>query len=184
MLDSLLFLAAATDSAGEVGLAGQFGIDLKMIAAQAVNFIVVAFLLWRFAFKPVMATLDERQDKIAEGLKFAEESKARLEETEKRQEEVLREANRKAQEILLEARDKARQFEEKMKSETAGQIEEMRRRAEETNEQERQKMLAEVRQEIARLVVLTSGKVLQRELSGDEKSRLNNSAAEEITRLN
>lgn len=184
MLDSILFLAAAADAGAEAGLVGQFGIDLKLIAAQVVNFVVVAFLLWRFAFKPVIATLDERQDKIAAGLKFAEESKTKLAETEKRQAEVLREANRKAQEILHESRDKAQQFEDKMKAETAAQIEAMRQRAEEANEREREKMLTEVRQEIARLVVLTSGKVLQRELSGDEKSRLNASAAEEIARLN
>ena len=184
MLDSFFILAANTDPAADAGLAGQFGINIKLIAAQAVNFIVVAFLLWRFAFKPVMATLDERQDKIAAGLKFAEESKVQLEETEKRQAEVLREANREAQAILHESREKAQQFEVKMKAETSAQIEEMRRRADEANEQEREKILAEVRQEIARLVVLTSAKVLQRELSGEEKARLNTSAAEEIARLN
>lgn len=185
MLESLTFLAAATaEGAGETGLAGQFGIDLKLILAQAINFAVVAFLLWRFAFKPVMATLDERQNKIAEGLQFAEEAKTQLAETEKRQAEVLREANAKAQEILHEARENAARFEEKMKNETASQIEDMRRRADEANELEREKMLAEVRQEIARLVVLTSGKVLRRELSGEEKERLNKTAAEEISRLN
>ncbi|MGC9451584.1 MAG: F0F1 ATP synthase subunit B [Oceanipulchritudo sp.] len=188
MLDTLMLLAAATAEApaesGIQGLISQFGIDWKLIFAQAVNFAVVAFLLWRFAFKPVMATLEERQRKIAEGLQFAEESKNQLAETEKRQAEVLREANTKAQEILHEARLKATAFEEKMKNETAAQIEDMRKRAEESNEQERQKILAEVRREIARLVVLTSGKVLQRELGDDEKSRLDQAAAEEIARLN
>lgn len=188
MLESITFLAAATaESAGEGGisaLAGQFGVDGKMILAQAVNFAVVAFLLWRFAFKPVMATLDERQQKIAEGLQFAEEAKKQLVDTEKKQAEVLREANTKAQEILTEARDNAARFEDKMKGETASQIEEMRKRADEANELERQKILSDVRQEIARLVVLTSGKVLQRELAEDEKSRLNKAAAEEIAQVN
>jgi F-type H+-transporting ATPase subunit b len=188
MLESITLIAAATghavDAAGDTSLVGQFGIDYKLIIAQAINFIVVAFLLWRFAFKPVMATLDERQRKIAEGLQFAEESKTQLAETEKRQAEVLREANVKAQEIFHEARDKAREFEEKMKAETSSQIEDMRRRGDEANELERQKILTEVRQEIARLVVLTSGKVLQRELSDEEKTRLDKSAAEEISQLN
>lgn len=188
MLESITLIAAATghaaEAAAESSLAGQFGIEWKLIVAQAVNFIVVAFLLWRFAFKPVMATLDERQRKIAEGLQFAEESKTQLAETEKRQAEVLREANVKAQEILHEARENARQFEDKMKAETASQIEDMRRRGDEANELERQKMLTEVRQEIARLVVLTSGKVLKRELSDEEKTRLDKSAAEEISQLN
>ncbi len=186
MMDTILLIAAASaDTASEsVGLAGKFGIDGKLILAQAINFAIVAFLLWRFAFKPVMATLDERQHKIAEGLQFAEESKKQLAETEKRQAEVLREANAQAQEILHEARENATRFEEKMKGETASQIEEMRKRAEESNELERQKMLSEVRQEIARLVVMTSGKVLQRELADDEKARLDKAAADEISRLN
>jgi F-type H+-transporting ATPase subunit b len=188
MLDTFTILAASAahraEESGLSALAGQFGIDGKLILAQAINFIIVAFLLWRFAFKPVMATLDERQRKIAEGLQFAEESKTQLAETEKRQAEVLREANNKAQDILHEARDNATQFEEKMKAETAVQIEEMRNRADEANELERQKMLSDVRQEIARLVVLTSGKVLQRELGDDEKARLDKAAASEISQLN
>jgi F-type H+-transporting ATPase subunit b len=184
MVDSLLVLAAATEAGSDPSLVGQFGIDGKLILAQTVNFIVVAFLLWRFAYKPVMATLDERQSKIADGLQFAEEAKTQLAETEKRQAEVLREANTKAQEILSESRDRAKEFEDKMKSETAAQIEDMRKRAEEANELERQRMLTEVRQEIARLVVLTSGKVLQRELPSEEKTRLNEAAAEEISRMN
>lgn len=185
MLDSITLLAAATTEAvPDVSLVGQFGLDWRLILAQAVNFIIVAYLLWRFAYKPVVVTLDERQRKIAEGLQFAEESKVQLAETEKRQAEVLREANAKAQEIFHEARDNAAKFEEKMKAETASQIEDMRRRADEANELERQKMLTEVRQEIARLVVLTSGKVLRRELSDEEKTRIDKNAAEEISQLN
>lgn len=188
MLDTITILAAsaapAAEGSGLSALAGQFGIDGKLIFAQAINFVIVAFLLWRFAFKPVMATLDERQKKIAEGLQFAEEAKTQLAETEKRQAEVLREANSKAQEILQEARDNANQFEDKMRAETSAAIEEMRKRADEANELERQKILSDVRQEIARLVVLTSGKVLERELADDEKARLDKAAAAEISQLN
>lgn len=189
MFETITLLAAATAETAQEGgalaeLAGKFGIDGKLILAQAINFVIVAFLLWKFAFKPVMETLEDRQQKIAEGLQFAEESKNQLAETEKRQAEVLREANTKAQEILHEARDRAVELEEKMKNETASQIEDMRKRAEESNELERRKMLTEVRQEIARLVVMTSGKVLQRELGEDEKARLDKAAADEISQLN
>lgn len=180
MIDTFSFLAAAAAGETEAGLIGKFGIDWQLIVAQAINFVIVAFLLWRFAFKPVMATLDERQKKISEGLQFAEESKKQLAETEKKQGEVLREANNRAQEILHEAREKAGQFEEKMKADTAAQIEEMRKRAEEANERERQKIMSEVREEIARLVVLTSAKVLRRELDEEERHRLDKAAAEEI----
>lgn len=182
LLDTITLAAAAAP--GDSSLIGQFGIDIKLILAQAMNFVVVAFLLWRFAFKPVMETLDERQKKIIEGLQFAEESKRQLAKTEIRQAEVLREAQVKAQEILHQTRETARQFEDKMKAQTESRMEEARQRADEANKHERQKILTEVRQEIARLVVLTSGRVLQRELSPEEKSRLDKTAAEEISQLN
>ncbi len=181
MLHSLYLLAAA---APEPGLVGQFGIDGKLIVAQAVNFIVVAWLLWRFAYKPVMVTIDERQHKIAEGLQFAEEAKRQLAETERRQAEVLREAHAKAQEIYKEARQSAREFEARMKAETAFQIEAMRKRAEEAIEIQRQKMLRDIRSEVARFVIQISSRVLQRELPPEEKARLEKGAAAEIARLN
>jgi len=181
MLHSLPILAAA---AAEPGLIGQFGVDGKMIVAQAINFIVVAWLLWRFAYKPVMVTMDERQHKIAEGIQFAEEAKRQLAETERRQAEVLREAHTKAQEIYKEARQGAREFEARMKSETAFEIEALRKRAEESTETMRQKMLRDVRSEVARFVIQISSRVLRRELPPEEKARLEKGAAAEIARLN
>jgi F-type H+-transporting ATPase subunit b len=181
MLETFTFLAAAV-SDENVGLVREFGIDPKMIAVQIVNFGIVAFLLWRFAFKPVLSTMDDRQRKISEGLKFADDAKRELAETEKRQVLVLREANTQAQEILQVARDSAQQFEDKMKAEALSQIEDMRRRAKEANEHERQRMVGEAKKEIARLVVITSGKVLQRELTDGDKERLSAKAAEEIAR--
>ena len=77
MLSSLLFLAQAAAPAAEAAAAhgeaasgvskilGDFGISWPFILAQILNFSVVAFILWKFAFKPVLATLDERQQKIA-----------------------------------------------------------------------------------------------------------------------
>lgn len=183
MLETLSILAAATaEAAPKAGLVGQFGIDLKLIVAQAINFIVVAYVIWRFAYKPVIAALDERQRKIAEGLQFAEEAKLQLAETERRQAEVLREANLKAQEIFHEARQNARAFEERMKSETSFQLDEMRQRAESANEVHRQKMLTDVRQEVARFVIEIASRVLRRELGSEEKARLDKAAATEIAR--
>ena len=86
MLASLTILAVAeaTAEAGSISeLLGTFGVDGRVIIAQALNFIVVAVLLWFFAFKPVMTTLDIRQHKIAEGLQFAEDAKQQLAEAEK-----------------------------------------------------------------------------------------------------
>ena len=50
---------------------------LAHLIAQMVNFIIVAVVLYKFAVKPIAATLDERQQKISEGLQYAEEMKTR-----------------------------------------------------------------------------------------------------------
>src|SRR5207302_2394872 len=82
MLTSLLILAAAApEAAAESGitqLTHTFGINLPAILAQVVSFCVVAFVLWYFAFKPVLATINERQRTISAGLKYAEEMQAKL----------------------------------------------------------------------------------------------------------
>ena len=75
MSSLLLTLAAATPADGDnalVKITQDFGINLPSILAQMVSFSVVAYVLWKFAFKPVMATMDERQKQIASGLQYAE----------------------------------------------------------------------------------------------------------------
>lgn len=186
MLDTLLFLAAAPEalnpeaSGGISALANQFGIDWRLILAQAINFIVVAFLLFKFAFKPVLKTIDQRQQKIADGLQYAQEMKEKLAEAERKQQEMLRKAQQDAQQIVTEARTSAKEFYDRQTQETAQKVEEMLERGKQANELERQRILSEVRQEVARLVVQTSARVLAKELSEQEKSAFNQRASEEL----
>lgn len=189
MIDTLFLFAAAGAEHAETGnvvsdLAGKFGVEWGLIIGQAINFGLVGVVLWFFAFKPVLKTMDERNRKIQEGLQFAEESKQQLEATEKRNAEVLREANEKAQAILGEAREQATEYSEKQRALTDQQMVDLLARGKDSIDREREKMLSEVRQEVARLVVLTTGKVLETELTDDEKTRFNASAVEKIGRLN
>lgn len=56
----------------------QFGIDWKLMVAQLINFAVVFFVLKKFAYKPILKLLDERKQKIEDGLSFAEKAKQEL----------------------------------------------------------------------------------------------------------
>lgn len=161
-------------------LAGQFGVDWGTLFAQSANFIIVAVVLYKFAVKPIAATLDERQQKISEGLQYAEEMKTQLAEAERERNEKIKEAAQQAQTILSEAREQSKDLIEQKTQEAAAQAEAMIRKASEATELERQKMLSDVRQEVARLVVATSGKVLERQLSDAEKSTYSDAAAKEL----
>ncbi len=85
-----------------------------------------------------------------------------------------------AQKILNETREKSEEMIEQKTQEAAAQAEAIIRKASEATELERQKMLSDVRQEVARLVVETSSKVLSRDLSDSEKQTFSDSAAKEL----
>ena len=172
----------AAQSEGNVisDIAGKFGVTWPTLVAQMVNFVLVAAVLYKFAVKPIAATLDERQQKIAEGLQYAEEMKTQLAEAERERAEKVKEAAAEAQRILSESREQAKEMIEQKTQEAAAQAEAIIRKATEATELERQKMLSDVRQEVARLVVATSGKVLSRELSDYEKSSYSDAAAKEL----
>ena len=150
----------AAEDSKIVKIADKFGVSLSTLIPQMVNFCLVAMALYYFAVKPVTKALDERQQKIVDGLQYAEEMKVQLAEAERERAAKISEAAEEAQRILTEAREQSKEMIEKKTQEAAAQAEAIIRKASEATEQERQKMLSDVRKEVARLVVITSSKVL------------------------
>ena len=204
MLSPLLILAQATAPAVEAAaahgeaatgigkilndlgitkIANDFGLSVPFFLAQVVNFCVVAFILWRFAFKPVLATLDERQQKIADGLKYTEEMKAKLEATQQETAAILKQASVDASHLVDEARKSAKDYLEKQTHETAAKINDMLVKSREAVELEHKKMLADARVEIARLVVVTTERVLSKRLSDADRAAYNDAASRELTNV-
>jgi F-type H+-transporting ATPase subunit b len=189
MLSHLLVIAQASTPAAEAAPSGitkithDFGISWPFLLAQVLNFSVVAFILWRFAFKPVLATLDERQKKIADGLRYADEMKAKLEAVQQESVASAKRAQIEASRIIDEARKSAKEFLDKQTQESAAKANEILARAQEVIELEKKKMLSEARTEIARLVVTITQRVLGKELSDADRSRYNESASRELTNV-
>jgi len=178
-------LAAAPVADGEAGpiqtIVQNFGLDSGFFFGQVVNFLIVAALLYFFAFRPILRTVNERQTKIEDGLRYSEEMKAKLADAEKSHEETLRKASVEAQEILKEAKAQASQLIETKSEEARAKAEDIIQRGELSLAAERKKMLDEVQGEVTRLVVATTRKVLDRELSDAEKSSFSDRAASELT---
>jgi F-type H+-transporting ATPase subunit b len=192
MLSHLIILAQAAAPAAEAANNGaaasgitkithDFGLSLPFFLAQVVNFCVVAVILWKFAFKPVLSTLDERKKKIADGLRYTDEMKAKLEAVQQESAASAKRAQSEATRIIEEARKSAKEFFEKQTQETAAKAGDILAKAEQAIELEKKKMLSEARTEIARLVVETTQRVLSKELSDADRSRYNESAARELT---
>ncbi len=192
MISSLLVFAQVTEHAAETAAAhgeatgiakivSDFGISWPFFLAQVLNFSVVAFILWKFAFKPVLATLDERQQKIASGLQYAEEMKAKLEAVQQESAASAKRAQVEATKIIEEARKSAKDFLDKQTQETTARANDILAKAQQAVELEHKKMLADARSEIARLVVATTQRVLAKELTDADRSRYNDSATRELS---
>ena len=179
MFSNLLVLAAA--AGGLTQITDTFGINLPAILAQVVSFSVVAYVLWRFAFKPVLATMDERQQKIEAGLKYTEEMKAKLEATQQESAALIQQAQEKASAIIHETRQTAKEYLDKQTQEAAQKANDLMVKAQQAIELERRKMISEARAEIASLVVTTTERVLAKKLSDAERASYNESAARELT---
>ena len=174
----MIVLASLTDTAQ--GIVETFGIDWPMLIAQAINFLIVAFVIWKFAFKNILSTIKEREKQIADSLSNADKIKLELEETEKQQQETLQEASLEAKKTISIAQEQAKAFIEEQKEDARKQAEEIITKAKLAMEQERERVLREAREEIASLVVLTTSKVLSKDLSEEEKERFSAKATEEL----
>lgn len=190
MLSSLLLLAATTGieaaahgeaASGISKITSDFGISVPYIIAQVVNFAIVAFLLWKFAFKPVMVTLDERQAKIASGLKYAEETKAQLASAQQECAAVIKGAQQDATRLIEEARKTAKEFSERETTAATERANGIITKAQQAIDLEHKKMLEQARTEIARLVITTTQRVLAKELSEADRARYNEAAARELS---
>jgi len=86
---------------------GKLGLDWIHLVAQVVNFGIIAWIIWRFLLKRLVATMNERREKIAQGLADAERAKVSLAEAEKERQKILQDASAESYRILQAARDDA-----------------------------------------------------------------------------
>ena len=156
------------------------GVDGPKLIAQLINFGIVMFVLWRFAYKPVLEMLENRRQKIAEGMDNAEKIKSELAETQAERDKVLTEANQKAEKLIADAKDAAKQVGEAEGQRAVKQAEEIIRKAREVTEADRDRMMAELKSEIGRLVVDTTTKVSGKVLTSEDQQRLIDETQKEL----
>ena len=177
----MFYIASAQDILDKgQSIAQDFGVNWPMLIAQAVNFILVAFVIYRFGFKGILSTIKEREKQISDSLKHAEKIKLELEETQKKQKETLQEASIEAKKTVTGAQEQAKSYIESQKEDARKLAEEIIQKAKDAMTLERERVLNEAKEEIASLVVLTTSKVLQKELGDEEKARFSTAAAEQL----
>ncbi len=157
-----------------------FGVSKAGFLASLINFIILLFILQRFAYKPLLQVLDERRKKIAESMKQAEQIKEELAKTQAARDEILQKANQNAQRMIDEARLAADKFRDQKLNEALQSAQETLRKAQEAGRQEREKILSDLRKEMVGLVIATTTKVTGKILTQDDQKRLADETLKEL----
>jgi F-type H+-transporting ATPase subunit b len=178
MIATLLAANSFADTARET--AETFGWNVPLFLSQVVSFVIVAFLLRRFAYKPILTVLEERRQRIAQGLANADKIKQQLAEAEQRHAEILAKANTEAQRMIDEARESAGHVAERREQEAIAAAEQIMAKAREASEIEHERTMAELKRELGRLVVDTTSKVTGKVLNSDDQRRLQEEAARQM----
>ncbi|MBM3875416.1 MAG: F0F1 ATP synthase subunit B [Verrucomicrobia bacterium] len=173
-MNSIFFLAAsAAEGGGPLdAVTKTFGWNPQMFFSQVVAFVIVALVLKKFAYQPVLDMLDERKKRIAESLENAEKIKAELARTEAARQEILGKANADATKFIEEARAAAAKVLEVESQKAIATANQIIVKAREANDAELARMKAELRREMGRLVVETTGKVAGKVLTLEDQQRL------------
>jgi F-type H+-transporting ATPase subunit b len=157
------------------------GIQWPKLIAQAVNFAIVLFILWRWAYKPVFAMLDARRQKIAEGVANAEKIAAQLAKTEADRKTVLTQAGDQANKMIEDARVAALRVREVETQKAIAAAEQIMIKAREAAVRDHERMLAELKREVGRLVVQTTATVTGKILTADDQRRLAEETEKQLT---
>ena len=178
---NVIFLVAAGSFGDMVrDTADTFGWNPWLFLSQVVSFSIVALLLKRFAYKPILAVLEDRRRRIEEGLLNAEKIKKELAEAQKRYAEILAKANADAQKMIDEARESSAHLAERKQQEAIAGAEQIIAKAREAAAFEHERTMESMKRELGRLVVETTAKVTGKVLTTEDQQRLQEEAARQV----
>jgi F-type H+-transporting ATPase subunit b len=136
------------------------------------TFLVLAGLLAKFAWRPLIAALEARQGAIRTSLDEARQAKQELERLHVESARILAQARTEAESILTATRSDANQFREELKQKARAEAAGIVKNAERQIELETARALQQIRQEAVDLSVTIASKLLQRNVSKDDNMRL------------
>lgn len=166
------------EATGPAAVLGTFGVRGDLFAAQLVNFLIVLVVLWRFAYKPIMRKLDERDQLIAKSVMDAQAMEKRVQEFEAERTSMLAAARKEAQDIMMTAMAQSDVRRDEMIEASKREVERVIAKGKQQMAIERESMLRDVRKDIVDIAMKAAARILHDGVT-EKKSQ---SLAEEVVR--
>ncbi len=175
---TLLAAGGFSETAAEIGR--NFGWKPAYFVAQVINFLLVLYVLKRFAFGPIQEILEKRRANIKEGEEKLAQIEQKLIESEKTNAALIEKANADAKRLINEAKDSSAKLAEQKAAEAVTNAQNIMAKAEEAAKAERATMAADLKKEFGRLVVATTSQVTGKALNEDDQKRINEEALSSV----
>lgn len=142
-----------------------------LIFWQAVVFLLLFFVLAKMAWKPILASLKEREESIQGSLDQAEKAKIEMESLKAGNEKLLKEAREERDKILREARDAAHRLHDEAQTDAKKNADKIIEDAKSVIQTEKQAALRDVREQVALFSLEVAEKLMKKNLSDDKAQK-------------
>ena len=139
---------------------------------QTIIFILLIFLLKKYAWKPILDAVNEREEGIKNALLSAEKAKEEMASLQSDNEETLKKARAERDSLLKEAREIKQQLIDDAKNEAQSEAKKIISQAQETIQNEKKAAISDLKNQVASLSIDIAEKVLKEKLS-DDKTLMN-----------
>lgn len=148
------------------------GFEFPKFLWQVANFLILLWILKKFAYKPINNMLDERRQSIENAINNAETAKNEAEKLRKDYESRLAEAKKEAQDILAKATKLGEEMKNDIITNAQNEATKAIQRAQEEITREKDQAIAALRDEVATLAVMAAGKVLGKSIAVADHEKL------------
>ena len=150
------------------------------LVIQGLAFFAVAWLVMKFGWPPIIAAIEERQQKIAEGLAAADNAQKSLAQSQDKANEALREARAKANEIIEQAHQRANQIIDAAKHDAIAEASRQKALADAEIAAAANRAREDLRRQVSTLAVAGAEKLLRREIDPNAHKALLDELASEL----
>ena len=150
------------------------------LLAQAIVMIVFVAICWRYVYPPILSVMQEREKKISDGLEAAKKADDSLEEAQLAFNQELDKAKSEAAELIDKANQRASQIVGDAKNKATNEAEKILTAASKTIENETNKAKEELKSQMSEIIIDTTQKILDQEISSEKHDDLLKKAAAEL----
>ena len=142
---------------------------IGLVFWMLITFIILLILLKKYAWKPILNAVNNREESIKSALDAAENAKLEMENLQADNQKLLKEARAEREAMLKEARELKAKMIEDAKSEAQTEASKLIAQAQESIETEKKAAIADLKSQVASLSISIAEKVVQNELAGKDK---------------